>query len=314
METLIAAAAVVLVAAVAIPVGLHMASVYTHDGLSVCAANVQPGSSCNVELPSFFLRFNGLDILFTWSTLLPPIAALLLAAPFILDLDNGSYRLAWTQSITRRRWIVVKLAMALAAAVLVALLLSILASWLRGPLDHLNGRMSSSTYDAEGIVPIAYSLFVLGFAVALGALWRRAVPALLSTFVVYIVVRSLMDSVLRQRLLAPIKTTWLVGAGGTGGPNLNQALVISQFVSNKKGVQLSTTQTCVVRSSGGILSRTQSVCGVLHQPGVHPYLYMTAIYQPASRFWALQGVESAIVGGVGLLLILAAGWWTSRRF
>ena len=37
------------------------------------------------------------------------MAALLLAAPFVIELDSGTYRLYWTQSITRRRWIVTKL-------------------------------------------------------------------------------------------------------------------------------------------------------------------------------------------------------------
>lgn len=41
--------------------------------------------------------------------------------------------------------------------------------------------------------------------------------------------------------------------------------------------------------------------------------YMTAIYQPASRFWQIQGVEFGIVAGIGALLVLLAGWWTHRR-
>ena len=40
---------------------------------------------------------------------------------------------------------------------------------------------------------------------------------------------------------------------------------------------------------------------------------MTAVYQPASRFWALQGVEFGIVAGIGVLLILVAAWWTQHR-
>jgi len=173
-ETLIAAAALALLASVAIPVGVHMASVYTHEGLSACSGNVQPGSACGVDVPTFLARFNVLNVLFTFATLLPPLAALLLAAPFVLDLDNGTYRLFWTQSITRRRWIVTKLGMSVGGVVLVVLLLSVLASWSLGPLDHFNGRMGTNSYDAEGIVPIAYALFTLGFAVALGAVWRRA--------------------------------------------------------------------------------------------------------------------------------------------
>src|SRR5471032_1272848 len=119
LETLIAAAMLVLLAAVAIPTGVHMASVYSHEDLAACAGNTQPGI-CGVSVSSFLIRFTGLDLLFTWSSLVPALAALLLAAPFVLDLDNGTYRLYWTQSITRRRWIATKLGLSVVATVAVA--------------------------------------------------------------------------------------------------------------------------------------------------------------------------------------------------
>lgn len=37
------------------------------------------------------------------------------------------------------------------------------------------------------------------------------------------------------------------------------------------------------------------------------------VYHPASHFWPLQGIETAIFGGLALALILFAGWWTNRR-
>jgi hypothetical protein len=310
VETAIAAAMLVLLAAVAIPVGLHMASVYTHEGLGACIGNVQPGP-CDVSVSSFQSRFNGINILFTWSTLLPALAALLLAAPFVLDLDNGTYRLFWTQSITRRRWIATKLALSILASVAAAGCLIALVTWLRAPLDHLNGRMSTNSYDAEGIVPVAYALFVLGVAVAIGALWRRTVPALLVAFGVYVVGRAFMDSWLRQRLLTPLKTTWRFGSATA--PKLDHALVISQFISDKNGNELAAgLSPCVVHASGGLFPHgTHGVCAQPHAPGAH--VYMTAIYQPGSRFWELQGVEFAIVAAIGALLVLLAGWWTHHR-
>jgi phosphotransferase system glucose/maltose/N-acetylglucosamine-specific IIC component len=307
-ETLVAAAVLALLAAVAIPVGLHMASVYSHDGLAACAGALHPGSSCGVEIPSFLVRFSSVNILFSWSTLLPPLAALLLAAPFVLDLDNGTYRLLWTQSITRRRWIVTKLAMSIAAVVLIAVLLSVLATWSRTPLDHLNGRMSPNTYDAEGIVPIADALFVFGVAVALGALWRRTVPALLTAFVAYIAVRAFMDSWLRERLVGAITATWATGGAG-GAPNaLNRGLVIDQFISDKHGHRLAGLNEICVQASTSVAHAHTTVC---RPPNLHGYL--SAVYIPAGRFWDLQGIEFGLVAGIGVILILAAAWWTHKR-
>jgi hypothetical protein len=36
-------------------------------------------------------------------------------------------------------------------------------------------------------------------------------------------------------------------------------------------------------------------------------------YQPASRFWPLQGVESGILVAAAVLLLGVAAWWTLRR-
>ncbi len=307
-ETFIAAAIVAVLAAVAIPAGVHMASVYTHEGLSACIDNAQP-ITCGALTGSFMQRFNGLNILFTWSTILPAVAALLFAAPFVLDLDNGAYRLFWTQSITRRRWVTTKLGLSVVGAAAVAGCLILLSTWSRAPLDHLNGRMSTNAYDGEGIAPIAYAVLVLGVAVAIGALWRRTVPALLIAFVVYIVGRSFMDSWLRERLLSPVKTTWLMAR--SAGPDLNRALVINQFISDKNGKELAQAAGPCVRGSGGGLFTHTSACAQPQSLGSH--VYMTAVYQPASRFWELQSIEFAIVAGIGTLLVLLAGWWTYRR-
>jgi hypothetical protein len=258
---------------------------------------------------SFLTRFSGMNVLFIWSSVLSALTALLFAAPFVLDLDSGTYRLFWTQSITRRRWTVTKLGLSAVGALVIAGCLTALATWSRAPLDHLNGRMSTNVYDIEGIVPVAYALFVLGVAAALGAIWRRTVPSLLVAFLVYIVGRAFMDSWLRQRLITPVKTIW---RAGKPGPNLNSALVIDQFVSDKSGKKIASLGGSCVRSShGGLLSHTTSVCSRPVPRGAH--VYMTAIYQPASSFWHLQGIEFAIVAGLGALLVLLAGWWTYRR-
>jgi hypothetical protein len=304
VETLIAAAMLAALAAVAIPVGVHMASVYAHEGLSTCAGPDSP--ACAGVVSTFLVRFNGLNFLFVWSSLVPALAALLFAAPFLLDLDNGTYRLFWTQSITRRRWIVTKLALSVVGLIAVTGGLVALATWTRAPIDHLNGRMDTNVYDIEGIVPVAYALFVLGVALALGALWRRAVPALLVAFVVYIVGRSVMDSWLRQRLLSPVTKTW---SADVIGPNLNHALVINQFASDRNGHPLAVPAgSC---SQGSAVFSHTSICVHPRVPGVREY--MTAVYQPASRFWELQAIEFGIVAGIGVLLVLAAAWWTHRR-
>ena len=110
--------------------------------------------------------------------------------PFILELENGTFRLAWTQSITRRRWLAGKLGITVAAALLAALAMTALTTWWRTPLDHLYGRMETNVFDFEGIAGFGYVLFALGLSLAIGAVWRRTVPALIIGFAGYTVARS----------------------------------------------------------------------------------------------------------------------------
>jgi hypothetical protein len=42
-------------------------------------------------------------------------------------------------------------------------------------------------------------------------------------------------------------------------------------------------------------------------------LYNLAVFQPASRFWLFQGIETAIFGGLALILLAFAVWWTQNR-
>jgi hypothetical protein len=40
---------------------------------------------------------------------------------------------------------------------------------------------------------------------------------------------------------------------------------------------------------------------------------MHAVYHPASHFWALQSVETALFAGTALVMIGFAAWWTWER-
>ncbi len=231
-ETIVAAAIVAAVAVLLVPVGLHMASVYSQDHLSACANVQQTLGSCGPTVGNFLQRFEGLNGIIGWFNLLPGIVGVLLAAPLLLELENGTFRFAWTQSVTRRRWITGKLGIAVAVGTLAALAFSQVLTWYSGPLVHLNGRLQSSTFDFEGTVDYAYVLFALGLALTIGVLVRRAVPALIVAFVSYVVARVFTDSWLRQRLLTPHSATWKSNALG---PNLNRAWVLQQGPSDRFG-------------------------------------------------------------------------------
>jgi hypothetical protein len=190
----------------------------------------------------------------------------------------------------------------------------LLITWWRTPFVHLNGRMENSVFDSAGIVTFGYVTFALGLGLAVGVVWRRTVPALIVGFLGYAAARIFVDTWLRQRFEAPLTATWrelFTGAGrprgGSPPANLDHAWVLSQYPSDKLGHAVSMLIGPCVRAVG---SHVQANGKCLAQQGV---VYSHAVYQPASRFWLFQSIETAFFGGAALLLIAFAAWWTHRR-
>jgi hypothetical protein len=305
-EILIAAGIFALVAALLVPTGIHIASVYHHDGLSACAnANTR---GCSAAVDSFTQRFEALTGMLGWLNLIPGLIGALLAAPLILELETGTFRLAWTQSITRRRWLAGKLGVTVAIALLAALLLTLLMTWWRTPFDHLHGRMTSDVFDFEGIVGFGYVLFALGLSLAVGVVSRRTAPSVIGGFVGYVVARLFVQGALRPHYEAPLTRTWSFLGGR--GPDLSKAWILSEQPSDKLGhsaALLGPIPACehAVNATKRIVSRD-----CLAQHGA---AFNHAVYQPASRFWLFQGIELAIFGGVAFALIAFAAWWVHER-
>ncbi len=296
-ETLIAVGILALLAGLLVPTGIQMADAYHRDGLAACLS-INPGPVCGQKLDGFQQRFQGLTTLANWFTLIPGLIGVLLAAPFIFDLENGTYRLAWTQSITRGRWLLGKLGLPVVTALAAAGALILLFTWWRAPDLHINGRLDTGNYDTTGTVVIGYTLFALALAVALGAIWRRAAASLTVAFVGYFAVRVFVDIWLRDRLVAPLKATYT----GARQPNfLHNAHVLSMDGS-VNGHQFS-----AAGGGGFIGGHAQSAA-----PGIGHALFHV-VYQPASHFWPLQLTETGLFAGAAALLILFAAWWTRRR-
>src|SRR5262245_32321982 len=91
-ETIVAAAILAAIAALLIPTGLSMLSSYNNDGLNNCAGALQ-GGACDAAARQFIHEFDGIGNLIAWFTLVPGIIGILLAAPFVTDLERGTYRL-----------------------------------------------------------------------------------------------------------------------------------------------------------------------------------------------------------------------------
>jgi hypothetical protein len=117
------------------------------------------------------------------------------------ELETGTYRLVWTQSVSRLRWISTKLTLIMGVTAAGILGLSLLAVWAFRPLIPILGnRLRGAWFDVQGFVPAAYVIFALVLGTSIGAVWRRTIPAMAATMVGYAAVRLPLHN-LRQRVL-----------------------------------------------------------------------------------------------------------------
>src|SRR5206468_12843846 len=94
-----------------------------------------------------------------WLNFLPMLVGIFWGAPLIArEVEQGTQRLAWTQSVSRLRWMTTKLVLLLAATAAGALIFSVLFSWWFAPFARVNfgggfTRMQPDVFDFQGIVP-----------------------------------------------------------------------------------------------------------------------------------------------------------------
>jgi len=126
--------------------------------------------------------------------LTPAMIGIFWGAPLISrELETGTYQLAWTQSVTRTRWLAVKLGLGCLVSMATAGLLSLMVTWWSGPLDQLdqfnNYRLSPLTFGARDLTPVGYTAFAFALGVTIGLLLHRAVPAIAVTLAVFAAVQ-----------------------------------------------------------------------------------------------------------------------------
>jgi hypothetical protein len=111
----------------------------------------------------------------TGLALVPALIGAFWGAPLIArELETGTHRLAWNQSVTPRRWLAVKLTVLGLAGAAVAGTLSALSTWAAGPVDQVAGdRFNAILFGARGVVPIGYAVFGFVLGAVTGLLVRR---------------------------------------------------------------------------------------------------------------------------------------------
>jgi hypothetical protein len=213
-----------LIAAVVLLItGPHLVHLYDVD-VAGCAAHYD----CSSATSSFLRTDHGLELgLNILIVVVPALVGIFWGAPLVArELEAGTYRLAWTQSVSRTRWVAVKLGVVGLAAALAAGLLSLMVTWWSSPIDRVNATLFS-TFDQRDLVPLGAAAFGFALGTAAGVLIKRTVPAMAATLVVFVTSRLLVNHFVLPRLISPVSRSYPLALGSTisgyGGPIGGQA-------------------------------------------------------------------------------------------
>ena len=306
-QAYVAAAALAAFAVVLLITGQQMASQY-RSALSECSAS----HSCSGLANTLALGSPWVSALVTLTVVVPCLLGVFWGGPLVArELETGTSQLAWMQSVTRRRWLTVKVGWALLAAAAWGGAVAALVTWWSGPMNALlKQNFQPSQFDIQGIVPVGYAVFAVALGIAAGTLLRRTLPAMAVTLAVFTFLRLFIGQNFRSHYLTAVTKTfsflhapfmpkgsyWLVSSGVVGpsgqvpsspvngGPSITFA-----GVRMPMGSLPSACQTLAFQNPTGFRS-----CLAAH--GLHAIV----TYQPAERYWAFQGIET------GIFLLLAA--------
>ncbi len=257
----------------------------------------------------------------SWSIMtlgVPALFGLFWGAPLVAaEFEAGTGQFAWMQSVTRKRWLAVTAGEMLLAAAAWGGAVSALVTWWSGPDNALQlDQFKPGRFDIMGIVPVGYALFATALGLCACALARRTMPALAVTLAGFIVVRAVVSLWLRPHYMSAVTVTYKLFSPYTPAGSYWQ---LAQGIRNPAG-------RCIPAANGlaidGIpVGYLPSACGAAAS-GVRPtascrqalaayHGFIT--YQPASRYWAFQGIEFGIFVALAAVLIAVTAVVLLRR-
>jgi hypothetical protein len=330
----IASGAILVVFAIVLLVsGLSVAHLYDHSGLSACTSH----HDCAQSLREFNIELQGsiYQLVFLLSIALIYLAPALMGAfwgaPLVArEFEAGTFRLAWTQSISRNRWLIVKVGLVGVGAMAVAGLLSLMLHWWTVPVykaaRHASpgsglsfNRLTPYLFGVNGITPVGYAAFAFALGLAAGVLLRRTVPAMAVTLGGFAFVQIAWPFLIRPHLITPVRRLLPLPASDIGGMSIGQPNNhMTVFpVAGKPGSWVLSDQALDSAGKPFVGPATHACAGGSQQACDAwlnaQHLRQLVVYQPASRYWPLQGYETAIFLVAAVALALICSVRISRR-
>jgi len=281
--------------------------------------------------------------------LAPALVGAFLGAPLVArELEAGTYRLAWTQSVSRRRWLASKLTLTVAAAALALGAASLAVTWWSASLDGavsqthggLPEHLTPVTFAMRGVVPVGYAAFAVILGATAGAVLRRTLPAMAVTLALYAALQVVVPIWVRPHLVPPVSSTIAFSRSTLDGVSLEgSGRVLVSVHTADRGDWILVNETvgpdgkaallpqwfadCLPGPAGPAAPATPLSPQTQHaQAGsiddcltrlTQAGYRQRVVYQPADRFWPLQWAETGVYAVASAALAAGCFWWVRRR-
>ena len=293
-QALVAAVATAAVAAVLLATRSHIAAT-AEDELSTFYKQLQLLGTLLIGLPAAIGAFWGAPLL-------------------ARELELGTHRLAWTQSVTRARWLGTRLGLLAVLAIVSTTSFAVLFTWWSRPFDAHGNRIGTANFGQRGIAPIAYALFALAVGTFVGMVVRRTLPAMAVTAVAFFVARYTFQLGVRPHLAGTVELSRGLALFGPAAddPAAAGAWVVSSATVDGRGRVVPAGATDRILSEACNLTRTSSEAA-FRQCAERLGLHEVVSVHPASQFWPMQIWESLAFCALGLALVASCFWWVRHR-
>ena len=287
-----------------------------HAALASCAKD----GSCAGLAQTVSLGGGALGALTFLTVAVPVLFGMFWGAPAVArERETGTLQFAWTQSVTRRRWLSVKTGWLLLAGAVFGGAVAGIVTWWYAPVNALNhGQFTQGYFDIQGIVPIGYAVFAVALGIAAGTLIGRSLPALAVTGGVFLAIRLAFTYWVRVHYMAAVTTIYSVtqnfspkGAFWplTGGVVLPGGQLTTSLSVGPGYIVSNPGAPAIPASCQQVESQISATLACMARLGYHSF----ATYQPGYRFWPFQFIETGIFVALAAALIAVTFLVVRRR-
>jgi hypothetical protein len=313
--------------------GLRMRSAYDAliRGHCLIRAGLSGSSGCALLDGNYYhagYPFTGnIDLMAIALAVLPVLIGMFAGAPLLArEYEAGTARFAWTQAVSRGRWLAAKLVLVGAALAVAGAAFGALTSWWLLLADGTAGgsRWEPQQFGLTAVTFAGWVLLMFAVGVFAGTLLRRTVPAMaataaagavllwftierftgLLTGIAPLAVRSSLIS----ESLAVSTGPGAILVGGSEAVTPPGGWVLSTWFTGPHGRVIPPFSNSLNALWNGNLSPAAQAAWVARH-----HLTLWVSYQSAARFWIFETVEGCAAVAIAAVLAAAAIWLARRQ-